>query len=77
MEFIIFISPLKFSKREQDGAKLVKQSEMARYFGLSGFYKEDLSDLIEFTSRNGLIPLYSSSENNWAILILKYANNDV
>ncbi len=44
---------------------------------LSGFYKEDLSDLIEFTSRNGLIPLYSSSENNWAILILKYANNDV
>ena len=35
------IQELKFSKREQDGAKLVKQSEMARYFGLSGFYKEN------------------------------------
>ena len=32
---------LDFSKDKQDGAKLVKQSEMARYFGLSGFYKKN------------------------------------
>ena len=43
---------------------------------LSGFYEQDLSDLIQFSSRSGLIPLYSNLENNWAILILKYAKNE-
>ena len=43
---------------------------------LSGFYEQDLSDLIQFSSRSGLIPLYSSLENNWAILILKYAKSE-
>ena len=43
---------------------------------LSGFYKQDLLDLIQFSSTSGLIPLYSNLENNWAILILKYAKND-
>ena len=43
---------------------------------LSGFYEQDLPDLIQFSSRSGLIPLYSNLENNWAILILKYAKND-
>ena len=43
---------------------------------LSGFYEQDLSDLIQFSSRSGLIPLYSSLENKWAILILKYAKNE-
>ncbi len=37
----LIIEELKFSKDKQDGAKLVKQSEMARYFGLSGFYKKN------------------------------------
>ena len=36
-------------------------------------YEQDLSDLIQFSSKSGLIPLYSNLENNWAILILKYA----
>ena len=43
---------------------------------LSGFYEQDLSDLIQFSSRSGLIPLYSSLENTWAILILKYTKNE-
>ena len=43
---------------------------------LSGFYEQDLPDLVQFSSRSGLIPLYSNLENNWAILILKYAKND-
>jgi len=37
----LIIEELKFPKDKRDGAKLVKQSEMARYFGLSGFYKKN------------------------------------
>ena len=39
---------------------------------LSGFYNEDIPYLENLASRNGLIPLYSNSENNWAVLVLKY-----
>ena len=55
---------------------LLKVSNENTSIVLSGFYKQDLSDLIQFSSRSGLIPLYSSLENNWAILILKYAKNE-
>ena len=36
----LIVKELKFATGKQDAAKLVKQSEMARYFGLSGFYKK-------------------------------------
>ena len=39
---------------------------------LSGFYNEDIPYLENLASRNGLILLYSNSENNWAVLVLKY-----
>ena len=55
---------------------LLKVSNENTSIVLSGFYKQDLSDLIQFSSRSGLIPLYSNLENNCAILILKYAKNE-
>ncbi len=55
---------------------LLRVSNRKTSIVLSGFYEQDLSDLIQFSSKSGLIPLYSNLENNWAILILKYAKND-
>ena len=55
---------------------LLRVSNRKTFIVLSGFYEQDLSDLIQFSSKSGLIPLYSNLENNWAILILKYAKND-
>ena len=37
----------------------------------SGFYTSDVDSLEELGISNGLIPLYSSSENNWALLAMK------
>ena len=55
---------------------LLQVSNENTYIVLSGFYEQDLPDLIQFSSKSGLIPLYSGLENNWAILILKYAKNE-
>ena len=55
---------------------LLRVSNRKTSIVLSGFYEQDLSDLIQFSSKSGLIPLYSNLENNWAILILKYTKND-
>ena len=51
---------------------LIKVTHDKSTLVLSGFYNEDIPYLENLASRNGLIPLYSNSENNWAVLVLKY-----
>ena len=53
-------------------ASLLKVTHDKSTLVLSGFYNEDIPYLENLASRNGLIPLYSNSENNWAVLVLKY-----
>jgi hypothetical protein len=38
----------------------------------SGFFKSDIDSIENLGVLNGLITLYSSLENNWALLVMKY-----
>ena len=38
----------------------------------SGFFKSDINSIENMGLLNGLITLYSSLENNWALLVMKY-----
>lgn len=64
----LIIEELNFPKDKQDPAKLVKQSEMARYFGLSGFYKKN------FDRKQKILPagikFYETKSNNEKISII-------
>ena len=62
------IKELKFSKKEQDPAKMVKQSEMARYFGLSGFYKKNFDRKQKILLAG--IKFYKSKNNEEKISII-------
>ena len=42
----------------------------------SGFFGYDINSIEKLGQLNGLITLYSNLENNWAVLILKYAKNE-
>ena len=64
----LIIKELNFPKDKQDPAKLVKQSEMARYFGLSGFYKKNF-DRKQKILKAG-IKFYETKSNNEKISII-------
>jgi hypothetical protein len=62
------IKELKFSKEEQNPPKMVKQSEMARYFGLSGFYKKNFDRKQKILLEG--IKFYESKNNEEKISII-------
>ena len=51
---------------------LVKSIKKESIILFSGFFDADLLGVIKEGQRNGLNKLYSSSENNWALLAMKY-----
>ena len=69
----LIIDELNFSENERDQAKLVKQSEMARYFGLSGFYEKN------FDRKQKILPIgikfYEEKKNEVKIAIIFCRNS--
>ena len=51
---------------------LVKSIKKESIILFSGFFDSDLVQVINEGQLNGLNTLYSSSENNWALLAMKY-----
>ena len=56
---------------KQEFNNILNSTKKGSVLLFSGFYTSDVDSLEELGKSNGLIPLYSSSENNWALLAMK------
>jgi ribosomal protein L11 methyltransferase len=56
---------------KQEFKNILNSTKKGSVLLFSGFYTSDVDSLEELGKSNGLIPLYSSSENNWALLAMK------
>lgn len=56
---------------KQEFKNILNSTKKGSILLFSGFYTSDVDSLEEHGISNGLIPLYSRSENNWALLAMK------